>query len=207
MPLAFESTSHGRIAFGFFNIESDMLLLEHYFLFATDFCRFISQAVASDPVGDTTAEWGVFHIADRNAIGDLMGAIHGIRHTGFIGEVYRRFPFPAEPENFKQNPDGDCTQPQMNEIISHYAQKKTIQFNGEFHTGRVSIGEYRFDRTVFQALVRYVWQGGYPRWRNQAPPAYVREMKQQVERGRHPIFHHISFFGVPPGYPIKDAPP
>jgi len=28
MPLAFESLSHGTIAFGFFNIESDMLLLE-----------------------------------------------------------------------------------------------------------------------------------------------------------------------------------
>ena len=28
MPLAFESLSHGTIAFGFFNIDSDMLLLE-----------------------------------------------------------------------------------------------------------------------------------------------------------------------------------
>jgi len=27
MPLAFPSTSHGVIAFGFFNIETDMLLL------------------------------------------------------------------------------------------------------------------------------------------------------------------------------------
>jgi hypothetical protein len=30
MPLAFESLSHGTIAFGFFNIDSDMLLLDHY---------------------------------------------------------------------------------------------------------------------------------------------------------------------------------
>ena len=28
MPLAFESLSHGTIAFGFFNIESDLLLLD-----------------------------------------------------------------------------------------------------------------------------------------------------------------------------------
>ena len=28
MPLAFDSISHGSIAFGFFNIESDMLLLD-----------------------------------------------------------------------------------------------------------------------------------------------------------------------------------
>ena len=27
---------------GFFNIDSDMLLLECYFLFAADFCRYIS---------------------------------------------------------------------------------------------------------------------------------------------------------------------
>jgi hypothetical protein len=31
MPLAFESLNHGTIAFGFFNIDSDMLLLEKYF--------------------------------------------------------------------------------------------------------------------------------------------------------------------------------
>ena len=31
MPLSFSSTTHGNIAFGFFNIESDMLLLENYF--------------------------------------------------------------------------------------------------------------------------------------------------------------------------------
>jgi hypothetical protein len=27
MPLEFESISHGRVAFGFFNIETDMILL------------------------------------------------------------------------------------------------------------------------------------------------------------------------------------
>jgi hypothetical protein len=38
MPLAFESMSHGTIAFGFFSIDSDMLLLEQYFLFGSEFC-------------------------------------------------------------------------------------------------------------------------------------------------------------------------
>jgi hypothetical protein len=32
MPLAFQSLSHGTITFGFFNIESDMLLLDRYFI-------------------------------------------------------------------------------------------------------------------------------------------------------------------------------
>ena len=43
MPLAFDSISHGTIAFGFFNIDSDMLLLDHYFFFATEFCDNISR--------------------------------------------------------------------------------------------------------------------------------------------------------------------
>ena len=39
-------------------------------------------------------------------VGDLMGAIHGIRLVGFIGDTYKRFPFPAARADFKQNPDG-----------------------------------------------------------------------------------------------------
>ncbi len=39
MPLAFASRSHGSVAFGFFNIEIDMLLLEDLFFFADRFCR------------------------------------------------------------------------------------------------------------------------------------------------------------------------
>lgn len=45
MPLEFESLSHGRIAFGFFNIETDMILLNQYFLFAEDFCHSIGWEV------------------------------------------------------------------------------------------------------------------------------------------------------------------
>ena len=43
MPLTFESLSHGTIAFGFFNIDSDMLLLEQHFLFGSEFCHHISE--------------------------------------------------------------------------------------------------------------------------------------------------------------------
>jgi len=35
--LAFKSLSHGTVAFGFFNIESDLLLLDRRFFFAADF--------------------------------------------------------------------------------------------------------------------------------------------------------------------------
>lgn len=34
MPLAFQSLNRGRAAFGFFNIETDMLLLDNHFMFA-----------------------------------------------------------------------------------------------------------------------------------------------------------------------------
>ena len=50
MPLAFESLSHGTVAFGFFNIESDMLLLDRYFFFAGDFCDCVT-ALAAPPQG------------------------------------------------------------------------------------------------------------------------------------------------------------
>jgi len=43
MPLASKSLNFGSIALGFFNIESDMLLLERYFFFASDFCETIDE--------------------------------------------------------------------------------------------------------------------------------------------------------------------
>ena len=48
MPLAFESLSHGTIAFGFFNIESDMLLMDQYFFFVDDFCSNVEK-IATAP--------------------------------------------------------------------------------------------------------------------------------------------------------------
>lgn len=193
MPLAFDSLSHGQIAFGFFNIESDLLLLEHYFFFADDFCENIGESAGIETGGAFSREWSVFDIADRMAIGDLMGAIHGVRYTGFIGTVYRRFPFPIAPEAFKQNPEGGLTQPVIKEMLLTYGQEKKIAFSADALRETASLGEYRFSRPNFQALLRYVWQGGYPRWRNDAPPAYVREMKRRVETGLNLLFQGLCF--------------
>jgi hypothetical protein len=193
MPLAFDSLSHGPIAFGFFNIESDMLLLEHYFFFANDFCRYVTEVAAVDGGAALNRDWAGFDIADRMAIGDLMGAIHGVRYTGFIGEVYRRFPFPLAPEVFKQNPEGVLTQSVMREIILKYGREASVVFGADALSETASIGEYRFSRPNFQALLRYVWQGGYPRWRNGAPPEYVVEMKRRAEVGQNPLFHGLGF--------------
>ena len=50
MPLTFDTISHGAIAFGFFNIESDMLLLEAFRIGAlkVSFRRFICVSPPGD---------------------------------------------------------------------------------------------------------------------------------------------------------------
>ncbi len=186
MPLAFESLSHGTVAFGFFNIESDMLLLEQYFFFATDFCR----NVAEPPIDGS---WEVFWIPKREDVGDLMGAIHGVRYTGFIGDLYRRFPFPNRPEEFAQKPEGSRTRPVMEALIAKYSTVARIPFVFDAHAGEVAIGNYRFTRAWFQELICYVWNGGMPGWRDQERPEYVKAMKARIEERPTGIFEGMSF--------------
>ncbi len=127
MPLAFDTLSHGSIAFGFFNIESDMLLCDRYFLFADEFCKYVADI--AENVGEHTDQtiWQVQIIQSDDAIGDLMGAIHGVRYTGFMGELYRCFPFPPLAQNFKQNPQGFKTQSLVADIIANYAEPLDIR--------------------------------------------------------------------------------
>jgi len=193
MPLTFDSLSHGTIAFGFFNIESDMLLCDRYFLFADDFCRYVGDMAgrAGEPV--YKASWTVQVIETAEGIGDLMGAIHGMRFTGFMGELYRRFPFPRLPEEFKQNPEGARTQSLVTEIISRYGNAQEIVVAADPKTMQVELGAYRFSHIQFQELLKYVWRGGYPRWKNEVRPAYVSDMKKQIMLKRIGIFDSIEF--------------
>lgn len=193
MPLAFESISHGTVAFGFFNIESDMLLLEHYFFFAEDFCGWISSMAREEATPFLEARWPVFDIPVREEIGDLMGAIHGFHFSGFIGELYKKYPFPANQENFKQNPEGQKTRQAVEELIRGYSIQKDIPVALDAEKGVASFGEYRFPRPVFHGLLSYVWQGGYPRWRDEVRPGYVMEMKETVEAHPHGLFKGASF--------------
>ena len=66
MPLAFQSKSHGSVAFGFFHIETDMLLLDRCFFFCTDFCRVLSEMAAS---GDAATTGVACANTKRNFIG------------------------------------------------------------------------------------------------------------------------------------------
>jgi hypothetical protein len=193
MPLAFESLSHGPIAFGFFNIDSDMLLLDRYFFFSTDFCKFISALVESDDEGSFKTFWHVFYIDNTKDIGDLMGAIHGIHYQGFIGELYQQFPFPKRPEDFKQKPEGVMNRAIAEHMIAGYAKLITIPFMVNEGGEEVKIGVYRFNRISFQELITYVWRGGYPRWKDEVRPEYVLDMKRKIEQNKKRLFEGISF--------------
>ena len=193
MPLAFKSISHGTIAFGFFNIDSDMLLLERYFLFATEFCKYVSSMAESGEDGVSETLWQVYYIADPEDIGDLMGAIHAIRYTGFIGETYRRFPFPVNSEDFKQKPEGYRNREIVESMIEKYAEACPIPVITDENEQEISIGAYRFTRAEFHRLLNYVWRGGHPLWKDEVRPDYVMAMKQAAEQSGNSLFEDIVF--------------
>ena len=74
MSLEFDSLNHGRIAFAFFNIETDMILLEHYFLFAQDFCGQICKYAQSSVNQIYESSSDIFFIENNLNVGNLMGA-------------------------------------------------------------------------------------------------------------------------------------
>lgn len=193
MPLTFETLSHGTIAFGFFNIETDMLLLEQYFFFGSEFCQHIGEMAENVHTEKFATHWPVYAIADRTKIGDLMGAIYGTCYAGFMGELYRRYPFPVEPEAFKQNPEGYLNQSIVREMISEFATPVRLPVKADHRTLVVTIGEYQFNRQNFQELVKYIWRGGYPRWREDIPPIYVLEMKNSIGNHQLGLFENTRF--------------
>jgi hypothetical protein len=187
MPLAFESTTHGTFAFGFFNVRSDMLLLDNRFFFATAFCALMGERAGSE-AGARAAALDGWVIDRPEDVGDLMGAIRGRRFTGFIGDTYRRYPFPAAPEEFRQAPEGDGTQAEFAAMIERYARREPIPFEADRTAGRVAMGGVEVTVAVFHDLLRYVWRGGYPRWRGEVRPAYVVAMKERIgESARWPF--------------------
>ena len=191
MPLSFQTLDHGTVAFGFFNIESDMLLLQQYFFFADSFCAYISSC-AGHETWNPKAEFETYEITNPANVGDLMGAIQGIRYTGFIGESYHRFPFPENPAAFKQNPTGFKTQNIFRTMISPYAKILKIPFI-RLGNKSVRIGDYTFDQNTFQELLLYVERGGYPQWQDNKRPDYVRSMVQRINKSSNDMFDGLKF--------------
>ncbi len=172
MPLAFPSSSHGTVAFGFFNIDVDMLLLDRLFFFAHDFCRAVE---ALGRAGSASIRG--WRIDDLRDIGNLHGAIAGQDLSGFIGATYARWPFPEAPEDFKQDPGGHVNRDAVREMILAFGVERAIDLARDAD-GRVTVGEYAFDRSGFAALIAYVDRGGYPRWRDDVRPRYVLDMME-----------------------------
>jgi hypothetical protein len=182
MPLSFPSKSHDVVAFGFFNVESDMLLLENLFFFAGDFCEAAaSLAQSSEELPEVRVEG--WRIAEGAAIGNLHGAIAGRDHSGFIGATYEAWPFPATTEGFKQNPEGASTREEVRGMIASFGEPESIPFRYDRRVSSASVGEYFFDRPAFDMLVAYVEQGGYPRWKDEIRPSYVTKMMERLGRG------------------------
>jgi len=192
VPLAFESTTHGTVAFGFFNIESDMLLLENRFFFAADLCALLV-ALSADVADEVGGELPGWVIERRSDVGDLMGAIRGSRHVGFIGDTYLRYPFPLAPEDFRQKPEGDRTRAEFTEMIGRYAAPSRIVVTASRSAAAVSLGGIGFSLGGFHELVRYVWRGGYPRWREEIRPGCVAAMKETLAGSASWLFEGIDW--------------
>ena len=188
MPLEFHSLSHSRIAFGFFNIETDLLLLEKYFFFAHYFCSMVSEMSAMQNHRSNEISLVGYFIDRPGDVGNLMGAIQSIDLRGFIGQVYKLFPFPQSREEFEQKPDGAANRAVVEKLISQWARSTRIPVEVETDSQRVRIAEFLFSKTAFQELVAYVWQGGMPRWKDNIRPDYVIAMKDAISSSTSPIF-------------------
>jgi hypothetical protein len=190
MPLEFESLSHGKIAFGFFNIETDMILLNQYFLSAKDFCQYIAEASQkNEPILKTS--WEVYSFQNRGDIGNLMGAIHGSDYRGFIGEVYKLFPFPKHRDDFKQKSEGFKNRSLIKSIIQKYVSKVSIIFEIDQKSEQIAIGEYLFNKNSFHQLIQYVLMGGFPRWKDEIRPDYVFSMARTIAHPENLIFDSL----------------
>jgi hypothetical protein len=186
MPLGFNTRSHGEIPIGFFNIETDMILIHDKFMFASDLCAWLSDWAGGPDDQEHTYPMWVFD--DGEKIGDLMGAISGTEFTGFIGELYKKWPFPGERSDFKQNPEGWKTREEVERVIEDLAPVKEVAVRISRDEGTISIGEYVFLPEDFHQVILYIWQGGWPRYRDDVKPGYVSEMMKAVLSSGHWLF-------------------
>jgi len=183
MPISFPSISHGQIPIGFFNIETDMLLMDRYFFFSTDFCEWINEW--ADTGDFSPDEKTVYAIEQREKIGNLSDAIHGYEFTGFIGEVYKLFPFPKKPSGFKQKPYGTQNRSAVETAIQPFAVQLKIPIVFIQESRTINFGDYTFRAEVFREIIGYIEAGGMPGWLNGRPPEYVTRMMTQLATTRH----------------------
>jgi hypothetical protein len=193
MPLTYRSVSHGDVAFGFFNIETDLMLLNTIFFFAGDFCEAISEIADLKAHEPAHGELPSYVLPPKD-IGNLSGAIDGVDHSGFIGATYKMFPFPREARLFKQNPEGFKTRETMKELIRDYAAPTRTRLIADRYSDNFMMGPYIFLKEAFAGLLDYVWVGGMPHWKDDVRPQYVLAMKEKVLASAHPTFRGLDAF-------------
>ena len=176
MPLAFPSLSHGTVAFGFFNIESDMLLLQQNFFFADHFCRLVLELAAASKQAEAELSLPGWRIDEPGQMGNVNTAIAGVDQSGFIGATYQAYPFPRQQEGFKQKPYGIRNQAEFARLIENFGQSQTHKLHWQGAEQIVTLAGIRFEREAFLQLIHYVDRGGYPRWLNEERPDYVQAM-------------------------------
>jgi len=186
MPLSFQTVSHGEIPVGFFNIDTDMILINNYFVFASDFCKCITDWTKGKENFESEVE--MYMIDNLEKIGNLMGAIAGRVYNGFIGEVYKKFPFPEKREDFKQKPEGFKSRNDIEQIIQNFAEKRSIIIAISRTKTTISIGDYEFNTEQFHEVISYLWRGGMPKWKDENRPKYVEEMMKAVITSKHWLF-------------------
>jgi len=186
MPLAFSSRSHGTVAFGFFNIATDLLLLEDRFCFCSDFCLAVArlaQGASAEGTSEPLAGWG---IRDPSRMGNLHGAIAGTDLSGLIGATYRLWPFPQEASAFKQDPGGAGTREQVEGLLQTHALPVDLRPNLTVPTGDTSLGGIDFSAEAFGQLIAYVGGGGMPGWKGGRPAPSVLQMMRELDGIRAP---------------------
>ena len=139
---------------------------------------------------DSRREFYVFE--DPGDIGNLHGAIQGVLFTGFIGRLYRLYPFPALQVDFKQHTDGHLNREPVERLLREFATPEPIRIVSNNEKDTIAFGELVFTRAGFYQLLGYIDRGGMPGWQDDRRPEYVVAMGVAVKRSGNWLFGKLG---------------
>ncbi len=88
------------------------------------------------------------------------------------------------------NPEGFNTQKIVNEEIDKFSKQTELIVNFSKEE-KIKIGPYLFDIPAFHELIRYVWQGGYPRFKDEIRAQYVLDMEEVIQKSQNSFFKEV----------------
>jgi hypothetical protein len=184
MPLAFQSLNRGTVAFGFFHIETDLVLLERRVFWCRQLCELFSDLAATGPDREL---WARLPGWEPAKLGDLHGAIAGVSHAGLIGELYRRWPFPADPAGFRQRAAGAAPREEVEAILAAHGRPVEWEVVAPRGGEALEVDGTAFDAAGVRALAAYVWRGGMPGWQEGRRPDYLWEAAEAWRAAANPL--------------------